>query len=149
VLSGIALFVVVGCSGASEEGEAAPAPEATADTSVAPQSSAAEEELPHSGAPEVTSPLAQSVLSDHPCKLLDRSQVEEALGENASDGTVSDVDGLGPRCRWASERKDAGFVVSYYTDDAQGLSAAYANSKPQMNIFRETGPIEGFPAVAF
>ncbi|KMS81362.1 DUF3558 domain-containing protein [Prauserella rugosa] len=141
-----AAFVATGCSADGEEGEAQPAP----DTQVgSPTESAPREELPHSGAPAVDQPLPESVLSGHPCDLLERAQVEDALGEGASQGTVADEEGLGPRCDWGSARQDAGFVVSFYTDAAQGLSSWYANTRPKMKIFEEVEPIDGLPTVAF
>lgn len=152
----VALFagsalVLTGCSGDSE-GTATPDPDlAGGSSSAAPSSEEAggNSDLPHSGAPNVDNPLPESVLAGDPCGALDREQVKEALGETASGGQRRDEPALGPRCRWKNPDTLGSFVVSYHTVVREGLSAVYANSQPQVEVFNEAGPVEGFPAVAY
>src|SRR5690606_39471593 len=42
-----------------------------------------------------------------------------------------------------------GFKIGLAIVAGEGLCAAYAIAKPRSAIFREVGPIEGFPAVAY
>ncbi|KMS84077.1 DUF3558 domain-containing protein [Prauserella rugosa] len=149
VFTGAAL-VMTGCSGESEgtaisdlgqegESQAAPSSEPSDDSP----------DLPHSGAPDVSNPLPKSVLSGDPCRILDEKQVQEALGEDATQGRRADENSLGPACEWENASTLGSFMVNYYTEGGEGLSASYANSKPQVEVFNETGPIEGYPAVSF
>lgn len=144
--TGSAALVAAGCSG--ETGGAAEPP--AADSSASSSPSTGSSALPNSGAPAVTSPLPESVLSGDPCEALTRQQIADALGEGASQGERRDLDTVGPGCDWhAATSGDGGFVVSFNTASRQGLSEVYANAKPQMDVFRELEPIEGFPAVAY
>ena len=147
---GLAVLVVAGCS-EGVDGDAAPTSESSVSVSTVPSASASAggSELPHSGAPAVADPLPESALPSDPCEVLTPQQVVEILGEGASAGKRVDLDQVGPGCDWGNRKTLGGFQVSFHTATRQGLSASYAYAKPQSPIFREVGPIEGFPAVAY
>ncbi|WP_277068534.1 DUF3558 domain-containing protein [Saccharomonospora viridis] len=144
------VLAVAGCS-EGVDGDAAPTSESSVSVSASPSASASAggSELPHSGAPAVADPLPESALPSDPCEVLTPQQVKEALGEGATEGERRDLDGLGPGCGWGNKKTFAVVQVGFDTVNRQGLSAAYANAKPRSAIFREVGPIEGFPAVAY
>jgi hypothetical protein len=144
--AGSAVFVVAGCSGGTD-GEATPVPSSWAPAPTV--SSAGNPTLPHSGAPSVTDPLPESVLSGDPCEVLTRQQVENALGDGAPQGERRDLKAVGPRCDWSDPATGGGFTVGFSTTTRQGLSAFYANAKPRMAVFRDAGFIEDFPAVEY
>ncbi|GAA1250170.1 DUF3558 domain-containing protein [Prauserella halophila] len=149
--TGALLVLVAGCSDGAE-GEAQPSPEPSApasdSTTAAPSTSAPAQEPPHSGAPAVTNPLPESVLSAEPCDVVTPEQVTELLGKSV-EGTDRDLDELGEGCEWKNPQRMSAFDVQYDTVMRQGLSSAYANSQPQMEHFEATGPIQGFPAVEY
>ncbi|ATY16134.1 DUF3558 domain-containing protein [Amycolatopsis sp. AA4] len=131
-----------GCSGGST-----PAPPAGSGPSSA-QSSAPEKTLPYGGAPKVERPLPASVLSTHPCdSALTPDQVASLLGR-ARQGMHKDDPSLGAECQWSNDETGALATVLYATKLSDGLSAVYANSKPQATLWRELPPVRGFPAVA-
>ncbi|EHY88832.1 DUF3558 domain-containing protein [Saccharomonospora azurea] len=105
--------------------------------------------LPHSGAPAVVDPLPESALSDHPCDVLTPEQVQQALGSGASTGSPSDLEQVGPGCDWGNVESLGGMQIGFSTVSRAGLSAQYANTKPQVKVFRELASVGGFPAVAF
>lgn len=147
---GLALLMTTGCSG--EPGEALPASEppgmsesVSVEQTAPPQDSG----LPHSGAPAVTDPLPESVLSEHPCEVLTPEQVRQALGPGELESKPGDSPELGPGCHWGNRDTLGGFLIGFNTVTRQGLSATYANVKPQDVIFREIGKVEGFPAVSY
>ncbi len=144
------VLAVAGCS-EGVDGDAAPTSESSVSVSASPSSSAQAggSELPHSGAPAVADPLPESALPSDPCEVLTPQQVEEILGEGAAAGKRADLDGLGPGCDWSNRKTFGGFKIGFDTVARQGLSAAYANAKPRSAIFREVGPVDRFPAVAY
>ncbi|ACU98136.1 DUF3558 domain-containing protein [Saccharomonospora viridis] len=144
------VLAVAGCS-EGVDGDAAPTSESSVSVSASPSSSAQAggSELPHSGAPAVADPLPESALPSDPCEVLTPQQVEEILGEGAAAGKRADLDGLGPGCDWSNRKTFGGFRIGFHTVNRQGLSASYANVKPQSSIFREVGPVDRFPAVAY
>jgi hypothetical protein len=105
--------------------------------------------LPHSGAPSVMDPLPETVLSGHPCEVLTPQQVREILGPGASEGRRSDLEEVGPGCDWGNPESFGGFRIGFSVVSREGLSAQYANTKPQVEVFRESVVVEGFPAVAY
>ncbi|GAA1234254.1 DUF3558 domain-containing protein [Prauserella halophila] len=144
--AGAAAVLVAGCSGEST-GQPEPAPMSSTGSS-APSSaggSSAGSDLPHSGAPEVTNPLPESVLSGDPCQALTRDQQEWALGSDVSDGKRRDIDILGPRCSWDND--GGGFTLSFLTVTRGGLSVNYANAKDAGNPLREVDPVQGLPTI--
>ncbi|SFP34354.1 DUF3558 domain-containing protein [Saccharomonospora viridis] len=145
------VLAVAGCS-EGVDGDAAPTSESSVSESVGPTSTSAQGSgsgLPHSGAPAVADPLPESALPSDPCEVLTPQQVEEILGEGAAAGKRADLDGLGPGCDWSNRKTLGGFKIGFDTVARQGLSAAYANAKPRSAIFREVGPVDRFPAVAY
>ncbi|MET9260501.1 DUF3558 domain-containing protein [Amycolatopsis sp. NPDC004079] len=105
--------------------------------------------LPHSGAPKVEHPLPASVLSGDPCKTaLTPAQVESIISV-APPGKLRNIGGLGPSCRWSNIDSGSAISTGYVTEDHQGLSAVYRNSKPKAKLWRPLPPVQGFPAVAF
>ncbi|WP_197318614.1 DUF3558 domain-containing protein [Saccharomonospora sp. NB11] len=147
--AGLAALSIAGCS------EEAPGEGATSEFSVSgtveptSQSVPSGSVLPHSGAPAVANPLPESVLSDHPCDVLTPEQVREALGSGVSTGSPSDLEQVGPGCDWGNTETLGGMQIGFSTVSRAGLSAQYANTKPQVAIFRELPSVGGFPAVAF
>lgn len=142
-------LAVLATACSTEDGQAEPQDPASSVSSSAPASSQAASDLPHSGAPAVDNPLPRSVLSGDPCQALTPEQVKAALGDGASNGERRDLEELGPRCRWSNTEAQSSFVVTFQTAHGEGLSTTYANAKPQMPVFNEVGPIEGFPAVVY
>src|SRR5690606_7943084 len=147
------VLAVAGCS-EGVGGDAAPTSESSVSVSTVPSSSASAgaargSGLPHSGAPAVADPLPESALPSDPCEVLTPQQVEEILGEGAAAGKRADLDGLGPGCDWGNQDTLGGFRIGFHTVNRQGLSASYANVKPRSAIFREVGPVDRFPAVAY
>ncbi|MBB1157691.1 DUF3558 domain-containing protein [Amycolatopsis sp. DR6-1] len=125
-------------------GRPAPAPPA----SPAPATSAANA-LPHSGAPKVEHPLPASALSGNPCETaLTADQVERIISV-APAGKLRNIAGLGPSCWWSNIDSGSAVSTGYVTEDRQGLSAVYHNSKPKSKLWRPLPPVQGFPAVAF
>jgi hypothetical protein len=131
----VTVALAAGCSG-----KPAAAPTNT------PSPSPTGETLPHSGAPKVEHPLPESVLSGDPCQgALTPDQLQQILG-TAPQGEPDSTAGLGPSCDWHA---DASVSVSYVTQDHQGLSAVYKNTKPQAAVWRVLPLIQGFPAVGY
>ncbi|WIX80430.1 DUF3558 domain-containing protein [Amycolatopsis carbonis] len=127
--------VVAGCSGG-----AVPPPASTSPSPV--------EALPHSGAPKVERPLPASVLSGDPCQeALTSDQLKEIFG-TTTQGKRDDTSGLGPDCHWNNTNTGAAVDVNYVTQTRQGLSGVYQNTKPQVSLWKELSPIQGFPAAA-
>ncbi|MGH3623690.1 MAG: DUF3558 domain-containing protein [Sciscionella sp.] len=134
--------IIAGCSGGGES-----RPSASSEQSSSPLSSPTVAALPHSGAPSVRDPLPASVLVGNPCEeALTATQVEVALGEVVvgEPDTIS----TGPTCDWGRAETGAAIHVGYVTETHQGLSAVYANTRPQSRVWRPLPPIQGFPAVA-
>ncbi|WP_255375505.1 DUF3558 domain-containing protein [Saccharomonospora sp. CUA-673] len=143
------MLVLTGCAEGSD-GQAEPASEAAAESSeVEPNSSdpGGSSDLPHSGAPAVADPLPKSALPQDPCDAVTPQQVETILGQQAQ-GERADQEETGLRCRW-TDGAGAGFDIGYATETGQGLSAFYANTQPQMEIFQAVDPVSGFPAVEY
>jgi hypothetical protein len=134
-------FVGTGCSGADQSAQPAP----SAGQSVG--GPAADEALPHSGAPKVTNPLPASVLEGGPCTALDAGQVARALGAAVAGRPVQDP--TGPSCDWSNHETGGMIGVGFVTETHQGLSGPYENTKPKAVVWRELPPIQGFPAVAY
>lgn len=144
--SGAAVVLATSCSGESE-GQPEPAPSsagASATTSGADASEGASD-LPHSGAPKVTNPLPESVLSGDPCQALSRAQQEQVLGSDVPDGERQDNDSLGKRCSW--NNNGGGVSISFLTVTGQGLSIAYSNAKAAGDPLNEVDPVQGMPAI--
>ncbi len=92
--------------------------------------------------------MPASVLSTHPCdSALTPDQVGSLLGQKRQ-GTHKDEPSLGSECQWPNEETGALATVLYATKLSDGLSAVYANSKPQATLWRQLPPVQGFPAVA-
>ncbi len=147
---GLAVLSVSGCS--EEPGDKAlpgPASSVPGPAEQTPSSMPGQSELPHSGAPAVSDPLPESVLSGDPCEALTSQQVKVALGAEVSEGERRDLDEVGPGCGWSNPATFGGLQIGFHTVTRQGLSATYANVKPQDVIFREIGKVEGFPAVSY
>ncbi|MCP2254886.1 Protein of unknown function (DUF3558) [Prauserella aidingensis] len=144
--SGAAVVLATSCSGESE-GQPEPAPSsagASATTSSADASEGASD-LPHSGAPKVTNPLPESVLSGDPCDALTRDQLDEIFGEGTPTGERNDLEETGPRCDW--NYGGGGVTVGFLTVTGEGLSRTYANMEGLGETLDEPGPVQGFPSV--
>lgn len=137
-----AVVLVAGCSGGST-----PSPPSVPSGTPA-SSSAAGKTLPYAGAPKVQNPLPDSVLSAHPCDTAFTSgQVGEILGKEIQ-GKHADNAALGAQCNWVNSDSGSALTVLYVTKVSDGLSAVYANSKPQSTVWRPISSVQSFPAVA-
>ncbi|WP_406640961.1 DUF3558 domain-containing protein [Amycolatopsis sp. WGS_07] len=143
LLAAVAAAVVVsGCSGGSASGGSPGSASAPA------SSSSAGKALPYAGAPKVENPLPDSVLSVHPCdSALTPEQVGKALTQRPL-GEHDDKPELGAQCHWTNSEVGAGVSVIYVTKVLDGLSAVYANTKPQSTVWRPLPSVQGLPAVA-
>ncbi|GAA1035509.1 MULTISPECIES: DUF3558 domain-containing protein [Amycolatopsis] len=142
--AGIATTVVLvaGCSGGST-----PSPPPVS-SGVPASSSAAGKTLPYAGAPKVEKPLPDSVLTVHPCdSAFTSGQVGKILGKEIQ-GKQADNASLGAQCHWVNSDSGAALTVLYVTKVSDGLSAVYANSKPQSTVWRPLPLVQGLPAVA-
>jgi Protein of unknown function (DUF3558) len=139
----VALSVAIaGCSGGS-----ASEPSASSQQPGSPPSSSTAAGLPHSGAPPVRDPLPESVLAGNPCdEALTVTQVKAALGKTVvgEPGRIA----TGATCVWQRVERGSSVGVGYITETHEGLSAVYANTRPQSRVWRPLPPIQGFPAVA-
>lgn len=104
--------------------------------------------LPHSGAPKVTSPIADtSKWEADPCSAISETQLS-ALGIEMRK-FEPDLEGAsGPVCDWALEPYGSfsgGFGSEVNSD---GLSRVYQNKNAgKFGVFTELSPVEGHPAV--
>lgn len=138
----VATALLAGCSGGST-----PSPNPGL-TGAPPSSSATGKALPYAGAPKVEHPLPESVLSAHPCDgALTPEQVKYLLGK-PKQGEHADNPAIGTECHWPNNDSGSLVTVIYSTKVADGLSASYANTKPQATLWRPLSPIQGLPAVA-
>ena len=143
----IANVVAIGTSISACSGGSASNP-ASGSASAFASSSATGKTLPYAGAPKVRSPLPASVLSGHPCDdALTSDQVGKILVQRPR-GRHDDEPSLGPQCHWINGDAGAVATVMYVTKVSDGLSAVYANSKPQSTLWRPLPAVQGFPAVA-
>ncbi|WP_329070204.1 DUF3558 domain-containing protein [Amycolatopsis sp. NBC_01480] len=138
-----AAFVAAGCSGPNTPGTPSPA-------SQPPSSSAApaSQTPPYAGAPKVASPLPSTVLSGSACDALTPDQVKVNIGVTVA-GKPDHLPGIGAECNWANSQTGGQIGVFYVTEPKTGLSGNYANTRPQMAVWKELPPIQGFPAVAY
>lgn len=105
--------------------------------------------LPHSGAPKVPSPIADTAQwESDPCKLLTADQFSE-LGLAVLEPQREDAADLGPGCLWEAD-SDKYIAISdgLATVQREGLSTAYKNNQAgEIKYFEELPSIEGHPAV--
>ncbi|MFE3780313.1 DUF3558 domain-containing protein [Amycolatopsis sp. NPDC059090] len=133
---------VAGCAGGSA------ASTASGPASDRVPSSSAGKALPYAGAPKVENPLPASVLAGHPCdSAFAPGQVGHILGKELQ-GRHADNGSLGAQCHWVNSGSGAALTVLYVTEASDGLSALYANSKPQSTVWRPLPAVRGLPAVA-
>jgi hypothetical protein len=144
VVTAAGLFCATSCSGSSTAGTPSPAQQTSATQSSVP----AKLIPPYGGAPKVTNPLPDSVLSGSPCDALTPEQVKVNLGAEET-GKLDRLAGIGPQCTWSNLDTGGQINVFFSTEDHLGLSGAYANSRPRMKTFKELPPIQGLPAVAY
>ena len=137
------ILLAASCSDPKTSGTPSPAPQPssspTAPTSRTP---------PFAGAPKVTSPLPDSVLSGSPCEALTPQQVQVNIGVSVT-GKSDHLPGIGPQCVWTNLKSGAQMGVSFTTEPKDGLSGDYANTRPRMPVWKELPPIQGLPAVAY
>jgi hypothetical protein len=138
-----AVFLVVGCSGSNTPG--VPSPASQAPSRSAPPAS---QTPPFAGAPKVTSPLPSTVLSGSACDALTPDQVNVNIGTTVA-GKPDHLPGIGAECNWANSQTGGQIGVVYVTEPKDGLSGDYANTRPQMAVWKELPPIQEFPAVAY
>lgn len=137
------VLLAAGCSDPKTSGDPSPAPQTSSNPS-APAS----QKPPFAGAPKVTNPLPASVVSGSPCEALTPQQVQVNIGVSVA-GEPDHLPGIGPQCTWTNRQTSAQMGVSFTTEPKTGLSGDYANSRPQMAVWKELPPIQGLPAVAY
>lgn len=103
--------------------------------------------LPHSGAPKVTSPIADtSKWEADPCSVISEEQLSSA-GFKIRRFEPDLEDAAGPVCSWAIEEVGS-FGAGFATVNPEGLSTVYAsNTAGKFGVFTALSPIEGHPAV--
>lgn len=108
------------------------------------------DDLPHSGAPAVTSPIATERWEAKPCDVLTASQLS-SIGLRDVE-TEPDTEAMnGSQCNWYTGdlgSLGATFLTNPFAGSTpQGLSTGYANSKREdWELFREV-TVEGQPAI--
>ncbi|MDT8910264.1 DUF3558 family protein [Amycolatopsis sp. PS_44_ISF1] len=138
-----AAFLTAACSGSNTPGS--PSPASQPPSSSAPPVSRTP---PYAGAPKVASPLPSMVLSGSACDALTPDQVKINLGKTVA-GKPDHLPGIGAECNWTNSQTGGQMAVFYVTEPKTGLSGDYANTRPQMAVWKELPPIQGFPAVAY
>lgn len=110
------------------------------------------ETLPHSGAPKVENPIADtSQWEGDPCNLLTAQQLG-SIGLKVPDPQREDVPSTGPGCYWEFDADSAsGFSVSFASQGTgKGLSNLYKHKElGTAKVFEELPAIEGHPALIF
>lgn len=112
-----------------------------------PQGSA---ELPHSGAPAVTSAVDTGEWEGKPCDVLPSSQLS-SIGLKGVEAEPDLQSMNGPQCSWYSTNTGSfggAFLTKTPTGKPpQGLSAGYANNKKNPFAIWQEVTVEGQPAV--
>lgn len=133
---------LVGCSGEAEPG----VPTGEGGSGGTPTTGGeANSGLPHSGAPRVQTPIADTASWEaDPCGVVTDSQFQaEGLEIRVSEPSE---DEMGAVCDWAIE--GGGSFSGSFIAGGAGLSAVYANNeKGKFDHFEAIEPIEGQPAV--
>lgn len=108
------------------------------------------EALPHSGAPKVVNPIADtSRWEGDPCTVVPSNQLASA-GLTATAPQREDLPGVGPGCYWEFDPDTAsGFSVSFASQgEGKGLSNLYEHKElGSAKVFEELPPVEGYPAI--
>ncbi|WP_156096276.1 DUF3558 domain-containing protein [Amycolatopsis jejuensis] len=125
----------------------APAPANSAGS--APSSGA--DQLPHHGAPAVTTPLQTTAIETDPCSAITNDQISQVNGKVKSNAVEQDPAG-GKRCAWTFENWELGKIsAGVDTIDKDGLSHLYALKAQGSGVttFEPQSPILDYPAVVF
>lgn len=147
VTAAMTAAILVGVTGCSTTSDGTPTTPSTPSSRVPSSAESSAPALPHSGAPKVNNPLPESALPENPCDAFTRDQVEAALGSDAPEGERDDDFATGPMCDWTDSASATIITVFFSTKTGEGLSAVYANTKPQTDFWETLPPIHGFPAV--
>lgn len=106
--------------------------------------------LPHSGAPKVATPIADtSQWEGDPCSVITADQLQ-TLGLSVPSPQREDVPTSGPGCNWEFDAETvSSFTASFATAGARdGISNMYRHKElGTAEVFEELPPIEGHPAV--
>lgn len=115
-----------------------------------PSSSTPAQALPHSGAPPVASPVADTARWEgDPCSVITVQQLS-SIGLTSAEPERDDLESAGPGCLWdvsadAPSLVSGGFATA---GKREGLSTIYKNHQVgALTLFEELPPIEGHPAV--
>lgn len=145
-----AVLSVVVLSGCSEEPEQGDPTGALPPTGTPSSSQANTTGLPHSGAPKVANPIADtSRWEADPCSVLSADQIS-SLGLTPPQPQREDTPNAGVGCYWEFDSDSAsGFVARFANAGArQGLSNLYKHKQlGNAKVFEELPPVDGFPAV--
>lgn len=125
----LAVTVTAGCG--DEQGVAPPA----------------EENLPHSGAPAVTTPLATDKFEPEPCAILSKKDL--ASLDIKVSSTSQDQNPPGPTCRYTRDDDLSwGLTITIITADKEGLSRLYQNEqRDPAGYFQEVNSVSGYPGL--
>lgn len=141
--AGIAtVAMTMACSPDSTGGEPGPANSQPATTT--PVSS-----LPHSGAPKVTTPMADvSAFESDPCSVATAEQFK-SIGLKIRKSEADTESATGPSCNWFFDPAGTGTIDgSFMSANSEGLSNLYAKDKAgEWGLFQDAGKIDGHPAV--
>jgi hypothetical protein len=142
--------VLVACSDDDPSGSDGGNPPINPPSASIQPSGAPGEALPHSGAPKVENPIADtSRWEGDPCTTISASQLS-GLGLQAPAPQREDLPNLGPGCFWEFDAETvSGFSVSFDSQAAgKGLSNLYKHRElGSAKVFEELPPIEGYPAI--
>ncbi|MPZ00570.1 MAG: DUF3558 domain-containing protein [Actinophytocola sp.] len=142
-----ASLITVGLlAGCSTDEAGAPTPSQKTSASQSPSAA----ELPHSGAPAVTSTVDTGKWEGKPCDALTSSQLSSnRLNSVEAEPDLQSMNG--PQCSWYSPNTGSfggAFLTKTPTGEPpQGLSAGYANNKKNPFAIWQEVTIEGQPAV--
>lgn len=107
------------------------------------------EGLPHSGAPKVETPIADtSQWENDPCSAISADQLT-SLGLTVPSPERHDIPNIGPGCMWEFDSESASlFSAGFATQGSgKGMSSLYAHKAAgTAAYFEELQPIEGHPA---
>lgn len=115
-----------------------------------PSGTAPAQALPHSGAPKVASPIADTAGWERdPCTVISTQQLS-SIGLTSAAPKRDDNPDAGPGCEWDVSADDVILVSGGFatTGKREGLSTIYQNNAGgNYEDFEELAPVEGHPAV--
>lgn len=146
ILAGLACAALL--AGCTEGGT--PTPTGTTPGGQTTGAPAGNPNLPHSGAPKVSDPIADTAKWEaDPCGVVSEAQLA-SIGIKLRETPEPELDkSTGISCQWKTEGGfGSSFSGSLTTFNPEGMSSIYAkNEKDGLGVFEPLHPIEGHPAV--